>query len=98
MRASAEERRQKLKVEDKVAAVVMTDDEVWNAELQEEVFVLPEVYDRLRDQKLYHEKRAAVKYCMYGKQLHEKNVTVVLDASRAVDIKEWLLQYDNRFT
>ncbi|KAK3278556.1 hypothetical protein CYMTET_13512 [Cymbomonas tetramitiformis] len=62
------------------------------------VFVLPEVYDRLRDQKLYHEKRAAVKYCMYGKQLHEKNVTVVLDASRAVDIKEWLLQYDNRFT
>eukprot|EP00854_Cymbomonas_tetramitiformis_P017843 gene17843-21247_t len=32
----------------------------------------------------------------YG--LHEKNVTVVLEASRAVHIQEWVLQYDNRLT
>ncbi|KAK3286817.1 hypothetical protein CYMTET_5647 [Cymbomonas tetramitiformis] len=95
-----------------------------------EVFALPEVYDRLHDRKLYHEKVtvacAAVNLqnefgnlCLssapttttvspvnlrsageledtYG--LHEKNVTVVLEASRAVHIQEWVLQYDNRLT
>ncbi|KAK3246731.1 hypothetical protein CYMTET_43737 [Cymbomonas tetramitiformis] len=67
-------------------------------------FVLPEVYDgelevthglydRLCDLKLMSTNSEA-RYHI----LHTNNVTGVPEASRAVDIKEWLLQYDDRLT
>eukprot|EP00854_Cymbomonas_tetramitiformis_P009372 gene9372-11107_t len=63
--------------------------EVYDGELE----VTHGLYDRLCDLKLMSTNSEA-RYHI----LHTNNVTGVPEASRAVDIKEWLLQYDDRLT